>query len=72
MSKPEVCEVLALLGMSRHEHKDFKLLCNSQNIQGNLLSVDSALQVLSSFGIVAFVQYVIHAGSSSSDWRMCE
>ena len=52
---PEVYEVLALLGMSRHGHKGFKLLCNSQSVQGNLLSVDGALQVLSSFDIVAFV-----------------
>lgn len=52
---PEVCEVLALLGMSRHEHTGFMLLCNSQSVQGNLLSVDSAVQVLSSFGIIAFV-----------------
>ncbi len=52
---PEVYEVLAWLSMSRHEHAGFKLLCNSQSVPGNLLSVDSALQVLSSFGIIAFV-----------------
>lgn len=55
VSMPEVYEVLALLGITRHEHKGFKLLYNSQIVQGNLLTVDSALQVLSSFGIIAFV-----------------
>lgn len=52
---PEVCEMLALLGMSRHEHRDFKLLCNSQSVQGKLLSMDSAVQVLSSFEVIAFM-----------------
>ncbi|DBB03939.1 hypothetical protein WJX77_001644 [Trebouxia sp. C0004] len=68
VSMPEVCEVLASLGISRHEHKDFKLLCNSQNTQGNLLSVDSALQALMGRSNSAYTQTkLMHAFTLFAD-----
>ncbi|DBA67307.1 hypothetical protein WJX79_005853 [Trebouxia sp. C0005] len=68
VNMPEVCEMLALLGMSRHEHRDFKLLCNSQSVQGKLLSMDSAVQALLGRNSTAYSQIeLMHAFTLFAD-----
>ncbi|DBB07871.1 hypothetical protein WJX82_008511 [Trebouxia sp. C0006] len=68
VSMPEVYEVLALLGITRHEHKGFKLLYNSQIVQGNLLTVDSALQALMGRSNTAYSQAeLMHAFTLFAD-----
>ena len=74
VSVQEVCEVLALLGMSCDKLRITKMLCGSQEAQGAMLSVDSTIKVLFESNLYSSVRLhpanTIVESSTGEPWHL--